>query len=65
MGALIGNLSITMADGTELRDRTDVGLAGKWAEHVHGAEKWSAMTFGERSRETAEALRELRRSAGE
>jgi hypothetical protein len=61
--ALIGDLSITMEDGTVLRDRTDVALAGKWAEHVIGTEAWKALTFRERTAHTAEALRELRRAA--
>lgn len=65
MGAIIGQLSITMPDGIVLTDRTDVGLAQQWAQQVHGADAWNAMTFGEQSRETADALRALRESAGE
>ena len=60
---LIGDLSITMEDGTVLRDRTDVGLAEKWAEATVGAEVWKALRYGERVKHTAEALRELRRAA--
>ena len=60
--SLIGDLSITMEDGTVLTARTDVALAEKWAAFVYG-ERWSTMTFGERTRETSDALRELRRAA--
>jgi len=61
--AIIGDLSLTMEDGTVLRDRTDVGLAGQWAKATIGAEVWEALPFGERVKQTAEALRELRRAA--
>ncbi len=60
--AVIGDLSIQMGDGTVLRSHTDVDLAGQWAEYVHG-NVWDRLTSGQQSRATAEALRELRRSA--
>lgn len=62
MSAIIGDLSITLEDGAVLRSRTDIGLAGQWAEHVIGVEEWKALSFGERTTHTAEALRELRRA---
>lgn len=61
--AIIGELSIEMSDGTVLTDRTDIGLAGQWAAHEYGPEKWAALTFGEKSRATAEALFALREAA--
>lgn len=57
-----GELSITLADGTELHDRTDVGLARQWAEHEHGPEAWAALSFTAQSVETAAALDGLRRA---
>ncbi len=61
--AVIGDLSIQMSDGTVLRSHTDVGLAGQWAEYVHG-NIWDRLTSGQQSQATAEALHEFRRSAG-
>lgn len=63
MNAIIGDLSITMDDGTVLKDRTYVGLAGQWAKFMVGDE-WDSLTFGQQSRHTADALAELRRSFG-
>lgn len=62
MTAHTGDLSLTLADGTELHDRTDVGLARQWAEHEHGPEAWAALSFTGQSIETAAALDGLRRA---
>lgn len=62
-GALTGDLSLTMPDGTELTAHTDVQLAWAWAEAEHGPEKWAAMTYGEQCRDVGDALAELRRAA--
>lgn len=63
MSAIIGELSLTLPDGTTLTDRTDVGLARQWAEHEHGTE-WAALTFGQQTAQTAAALQALRAAAG-
>lgn len=60
MTAIIGDLSITLTDGTTLTDRTDVGLARQWAEHEHGPQGWANLTLLRRNTETALALRALR-----
>jgi len=65
MSAIIGDLSIEMEDGTVLTSNTDLGLAWKWAEHVYG-DKWATMMpLREQWPAVAEALEELRRSAGQ
>lgn len=60
MAAIIGDLSITLGDGTTLTATTDVGLARAWAEHEHGTELWRALRLGEQAREIAAALEALR-----
>lgn len=60
--AITGELSLTLADGTTITDRTDVGLARQWAEHEHGPEAWAALSFTQQSIETAAALDALRRA---
>lgn len=61
--ALVGDLSITAADGTVLTDRTDVGLARQWAAHEYGPAEWDAMTWIEQNREVGAALAGLRTAA--
>ena len=60
--ALIGQLSLQLGDGTTVHASTDVELAHKWAEALHGPAIWRAMTHGARSASAAEALAELRRA---
>lgn len=62
MSAIVGDLSLTLADGTTLTDSTDVGLARQWAEHEHGPAAWAALTLGQQSTETAAALASLRQA---
>ena len=59
MAAITGDLSITLGDGTVLTDSTDLGLAWKWAEAMHG-EDWATMPYGTRVAEAGEALTALR-----
>lgn len=65
---LIGELTITASTGEVLTSRTDVGLAGLWAEAEVNANPelpdWSALRFAEQCEYTAEALAELRRAYG-
>lgn len=61
--SVTGNLSITLGDGTELRDTTDVGLARQWVRHEVGADQFNAMSLGEQSQHIAEALAALRDAA--
>ena len=63
MAAIVGDLSITVGEGTVLTGRTDVALAAQWAEFEHGPEAWAALTFGQRTAETAAALAALRAAA--
>jgi len=62
---LIGDLTITLADGTQLADATDLGLARQWAEHEHGSEAWRAMRFSDKNRAIAQALGALRAGVAE
>lgn len=65
MAAIVGDLSITVGEGTVLTDRTDVGLAAQWAEFEHGREAWAALTCAQRTAETAAALNALRSAYGQ
>lgn len=58
---ILGDLSLTVEDGTTLTARTDVALAEQWARHTLG-EAWDSLTYGEQVRHTSEALAELRRA---
>lgn len=58
--AIIGELSIDLGDGVTLTAGTDVALARKWAAYLHGDNQWRAMSFGQQSVETGNALRALR-----
>jgi hypothetical protein len=60
--ALIGQLSLQLEDGTTVHASTDVELAQKWAEALHGPDAWGAMARRARYASTAEALAELRRA---
>ena len=62
MTAIIGALSLTLADGTELTASTDVGLAREWCRAEYGTE-WDGLTFGQQCSEIAEALAALRSAA--
>jgi len=57
--AIIGNLSIEVERGTVLTAPSDLQLAWKWAEHVHGAD-WEHMTHGTKCNSVAQALASLR-----
>lgn len=61
--AIIGDLSLTLSDGETLTAGSDVALARKWAERVHGA-AWSTLSFGEQTEQVSAALAELRRGYG-
>lgn len=61
---IIGELSLTTADGTVLTADTDLRLAEKWAEHEHGPTAWAALTPVEKRATTADALDALRKAYG-
>jgi hypothetical protein len=61
---IIGDLSLTTADGTILTADTDLRLAEKWAEHEHGPAGWAALTQPEQWATTADALDALRKAYG-
>lgn len=58
---IVGELRLTVEDGTTLAASTDVALAEQWARHTLG-EAWASLTYGARVRHVSEALRELRRA---
>jgi hypothetical protein len=58
---IVGALSITTEDGTELHASSDVRLAELWAAHEYG-DAWSTMTRAQRAVETAGALTALRQA---
>lgn len=61
---IVGDLSITTADGTVLTAGTDLRLAEKWAEHEHGPTAWAGLTQVEKWATTADALDALRKAYG-
>lgn len=61
--AIIGDLSIETADGTVLSAPSDIRLARLWAEHENGA-AWPSLGTRQQNSDIADALAELRRSAG-
>lgn len=58
---LMGDLSLTVEDGTTLNARTDVALAEQWARHALGG-AWDSLTYGEQVAHVSAALAELRRT---
>lgn len=58
---ILGELSLTVEDGSTLTARTDVALAEQWARHTLGT-GWDSLTYAEQVRHTSEALAELRRA---
>lgn len=58
---IIGELTITTDDGTDLTAPSDLQLAWKWAEYEHGSE-WAGMRYTERCASVSLALQELRRA---
>jgi len=62
---LIGDLTITLANGTQLTDSTDLGLARQWAEHEHGQGRWAAMSFSAKNQAITNALAAIRTAAAE
>lgn len=58
---IVGELSLTVEDGTTLTAGTDVALAEQWARHAL-AEAWDGLTFAQQVRHTSDALAELRRT---
>jgi hypothetical protein len=57
--AIVGELSIELEDGRILTDRTDLGLAWKWAEAEHG-ELWPKLRAAEQRAAVSDALAALR-----
>lgn len=62
---LTGDLTITLADGTQLTDSTDLGLAWRWAEHEYGTQGWADMKFSDKTQAAADALAAIRAAAAE
>ena len=58
---ILGDLSIELENGTVLTDRTDLGLARKWAEYENGPE-WDGLTFVEQNVKISIALDALRKA---
>lgn len=58
---ILGELSLTVEDGTTLTASTDVALAEQWARHTLG-EAWDGLTYSEQVGHVSEALAELRRT---
>lgn len=61
VGPILGELSLTVEDGTVLTARTDVALATQWAEHTLGT-GWDSLTYGQQMAHVSDALAELRRA---
>jgi hypothetical protein len=64
--AIVGELSIIAGDGTELTDRTDIGLAWQWAKVEVDARLaefpggWEVLTYGQQCEHVSGALAALR-----
>lgn len=61
VGPIVGDLSLTVEDGSTLTASTDVALAEQWAKHTL-AEQWETLSYAEQVRHVSEALAVLRRA---
>jgi hypothetical protein len=61
VGPIVGDLSLTVEDGTTLTASADVALAEQWASYAL-AEQWETLSDGEQVRHVSEELAVLRRA---